>query len=139
MDLIRRNTDYAIRAMAHLAASYGKGPVSAAVIAADQEVSCALVSKVLQRLQKAGLVKSSMGARGGFELAREPRRTTLLEVIEAVQGKVSLNRCLVHGQACTRRKVCSVRPRLVRIQESLVETLDQTTLGELIAGKGAVA
>jgi Rrf2 family protein len=139
MDMIRRNTDYAIRAMSHLAVSYGDGPVSAATIAAGQDISYPLVSKLLQRLQEARLVASSMGVRGGFQLSRDPRHITLLEVIEAIQGKVSLNRCLVRTKACTRRRVCPVRPRLGGIQETLVEALRQTTLRDLVGQKGSAA
>jgi Rrf2 family iron-sulfur cluster assembly transcriptional regulator len=136
MDLIRRNTDYAIRAMSHLALSHGNGPVSAATIAAEQDISSQLVSKLLQRLQKARLVESSMGARGGFRLSRDPGRITLLEVIEAIQGQITLNRCLGRPKACGRQRVCSVRPRLGAIQETLMETLRQTRLSDLVGEKG---
>ena len=132
MDVIRRNTDYAIRAMSHLALSHGNGPVSAATIAAKQDISPQLVSKLLQRLQKVRLVESSMGARGGFQLSRDPGRINLLEVIEAIQGKITLNRCLVSAKACNRQKACPVRPRLGQVQKTLLGTLQQTTLKDLI-------
>jgi Rrf2 family iron-sulfur cluster assembly transcriptional regulator len=132
MDVIRRNTDYAIRAMSHLALSHGNGPVSAATIAAEQDISYQLVSKLLQRLQKARLVKSSMGVRGGFQLSRDPGCITLLEVIEAIQGKITLNRCLARPNACGRMKSCPVRPRLGQVQNTLLGTLQQTTLKDLI-------
>jgi len=139
MDMIRRNTDYAIRAMSLLAVSHGDAPVSAATIAAEQDISYPLVSKLLQRLQEARLVASSMGVRGGFRLSRDPRRITLLEVVEAIQGKVSLNRCLVSTKACTRWRVCPARRRLGPIQETLREALRQTTLRDLMAEKGTIA
>jgi Rrf2 family transcriptional regulator, iron-sulfur cluster assembly transcription factor len=131
VDVIRRNADYAIRAMAHLAAAHGSGPVSAATIAAEQDVSHHLASKLLQRLQKARLVESCMGVRGGFRLSRSPSEISLLDVIEAVQGKIALNRCLLGASACTRHKSCPVRGRLAQVQETLLSHLRQTSLEDL--------
>jgi len=135
MDVIRRNTDYAIRVMIHLAASFGNGPVSTAVIAAEEDCSYQLACKLLQKLQKARLVESCMGVKGGFRLSRDPSEISLLEVIEVIQGKVRLNRCLVSLKACGRQKVCPVRPKLVQVQETLLMTLQQTTLMDLIGEK----
>ena len=131
VDVIRRNTDYAIRAMTHLAVTCGEGPVSAATIAAEQDLSQHLASKLLQKLQKAKLVESCMGVKGGFRLSREPAQISLLDVIEAVQGKLALNRCLLSASACTRQKVCPVRSRLGEVQETLIGHLKQTTLQDL--------
>jgi Rrf2 family iron-sulfur cluster assembly transcriptional regulator len=132
VDVIRRNTDYAIRAMTRLAVACGEGPVSAATIAAEQDISHPLVSKLLQRLQKAKLVESCMGVRGGFRLSREPSQISLLDVIEAIQGKIALNRCLLSASACPRQKVCPVKGRLGEVQEALTGHLRQATLQDLV-------
>jgi Rrf2 family iron-sulfur cluster assembly transcriptional regulator len=135
VDVIRRNTDYAIRAMAHLASNSADAPVSAATIAAQQDISCQLASKLLQRLQKVGLVESCMGVKGGFRLGRGPAEISLLDVIEAIQGKIALNRCLRSAGACARHKVCPVRGRLGQAQQMVVDYLRKTTLKDL-AGPG---
>jgi Rrf2 family iron-sulfur cluster assembly transcriptional regulator len=135
MDFIRRNTDYAIRAVAHLATTPSHGPVSAATIAAEQEISYHLASKLLQRLQKGGLVESCMGVKGGFRLSRGPAEISLLDVVEAIQGKIALNRCLQSEFACSRRKVCPVRGHLGQVQQMVVDYLRKTTLRDL-AGPG---
>jgi len=132
VDVIRRNTDYAIRAMTHLTVSHGNGPVSAATIAAEQDISCQLVSKLLQRLQKARLVESSMGVMGGFQLSRDPSRISLLEVIEAIQGPIRLNRCLLRSKACTRQKACPVRAKLDEIQGTLLGDLGKMSLRDIV-------
>jgi Rrf2 family protein len=104
MDLIRRNTDYAIRAMVYLAKNRQKEPISARQISDGQNISYGLVCKLLQRLKKNKLVKSSMGPKGGFCLNREPSEINLLKIIETIQGPVSLNRCLLNADFCKRKK-----------------------------------
>src|SRR5512141_1353340 len=102
MDILRRNTDYALRLMISLARNYEHGSVSTRVLAQEQEVSYQLACKLMQRLHDARLVGSCMGPRGGFRLARAPGQISLLDVVEVIQGPVRLNRCLVGDCACPR-------------------------------------
>ena len=74
MDVLRRNTDYGLRMMAALAGHFGGELVSARQLAGTGHFSYELGCKILQKLNKAGLVKSSMGPKGGFTLSREPAR-----------------------------------------------------------------
>ncbi|MHC4242748.1 MAG: RrF2 family transcriptional regulator [Planctomycetota bacterium] len=131
MDVLRRNTDYALRAVVNLTAHYGNEPVSTKSIAVEEDISYQLACKLMQKLQKAGLVKSCMGPKGGFQLTREPAMISLIQVVEAIQGPISLNRCLLGINACTKQKGCSVRAKLIGLQESISGYLTDITLDEL--------
>jgi len=134
MDLIRRNTDYALRLTVALAAQYDAVRVlSARTLSKDNSVPYTLACKLLQKFQRAGFVKSVMGPRGGFALARRPSEITLLELIETIQGKLSVNRCLTGSLSCSLRQQCPLHPKLADIQEEIQRLLRNTTLAELVS------
>jgi len=135
MDIVRRNTDYALRAMVNLARNYSKGPVSSRTVSRQENVPYQLACKLMQKLNNAGLVTSYMGPKGGFGLSREPSKINLLEIIETVQNPISLNRCLLSKEICSRHKRCAVRPKLVELQKYIGNFLSNITLDELASGK----
>ena len=134
MDIVRRNTDYALRMMVHLARCYGSESVSCRAISDQQDVPYQLSCKLMQKLHNAGLVKSSMGSQGGFSLKKHPLKISLLDIIEAIQKTVCLNRCLLTVSACSRQKNCTVRPRLAGLQKYLSNFLNHIILAELAEG-----
>ncbi len=135
MDLVRRNTDYAVRLMVHLAKEYGQGPVSTRVAAKEEGVSYPLACKLMQKLHGSKLIDSCMGPKGGFALGRSPAEITLLEVVEAIQGPISINRCLLSSDACGRQEDCPVREKLAPVQENIRGGLGEITFADLCRGK----
>lgn len=131
MDIVRRNTDYALRAMLHLAGNSGSKAVSTRAIADSEDISYQLACKLMQRLNSAGLVKSSMGPKGGFTLSKDPAKINLLEIIVAVQGPVSVNRCLAEGLGCDRSPECPVSDMLDGLQEQIESYLKKATLDKI--------
>ena len=131
MDVVRRNTDYAARLMVHLAKHYGNGPISTRAAAADEQVPYQLACKLMQKLNNAKLVTSCMGPKGGFVLGTEPSKINLLEVVEAIQGPISMNRCVLSKDACSRATTCVVREKLTEIQKSMTRELAAISLDEL--------
>jgi Rrf2 family protein len=138
MDILRRNTDYALRLMLGLARHQeNDGSVSTRLLAEEQDVSYQLACKLMQQLHEAKLVCSCMGPKGGFRLRRRPAEINLLEIIEVVQGPLSLNRCLAKGGACSRSKVCPMRGKISELQGRMGEYLGGITLEELASSQGA--
>lgn len=131
MDIVRRNTDYALRMMVNLARNYEKGPESTRSVAIDEDVPYQLACKLMQRLSKAGFVESCMGAKGGYRLSKMPSQINILEIIETIQGPVSVNRCLLNLGSCKRQGDCPISSRLKGLQEHLNEYLSGINLDEL--------
>lgn len=134
MDILRRNTDYALRAMVHLASHYGGEKISTRIIAEQEGISYKLACKLMQKLHDAGLVESSMGPKGGFSLSREPGKINLLEIIEAIQGQMIVNRCLRKDEGCPRKSSCPLSPGLSILQNKITDYLSGVNLNEITKG-----
>ena len=91
---LTRQGDYAVRVMLDLAAHAQDAPIPRAQIQTRQDVPAAFLAKTVQALARAGLVRTRSGAHGGVTLNAPPEAVTLLQVIEAVEGPIRLNRCV---------------------------------------------
>ena len=132
MNIVRRDTDYALRAMVNLAENYGDGASSTKNISIEENISYQLACKLMQKLHDCRLVKSHMGSKGGFRLSRDPSKISLLEVIKAIQGPIRLNRCLLGRNVCPQYKRCKVRLKLAELNRSISSYLNDVTLDELV-------
>ncbi len=132
MDVLRRNTDYALRAMVNLARCFGKEAAPTRRIAEKEQIPYQLACKLMQKLHRTGLVESIMGPDGGFKLRRAPGKITLLQIINAVQGPVVLNRCLLASGACPQKKGCVVSRKLAGLQKHVEHYMSALTLRDLV-------
>ncbi|UCC86470.1 MAG: Rrf2 family transcriptional regulator [Anaerolineales bacterium] len=128
---ITRQADYAIRSMIHLAELPMNGRVSTASISEAQGIPLPFLTKVISRLATAGLVTTSRGMGGGVSLARRPEEVTLLQVVEAVDGPILLNHCLLRSGACERESFCAAHDVWSEIQERFVSELSAVTMQDL--------
>jgi Rrf2 family protein len=139
MNILRKNTDYALRMMGNLAGNYGQGSVSVRTLARREDVSYQFACKILQKLQGAGLVESAMGPAGGYRLCREPEKITMLDVIQTMQGNITVNRCTDKDDNCPRQANCPVNSVLSRLQRNVDEFFAKVTLKDLLdSGDGGV-
>ena len=132
MDVLRRNTDYALRMMVSLAKNFNSEPMSAKQLATEGNFSYQLSSKLLQKLHKAKLVTSIMGPRGGFVLNKEPSKITLMDIINPIQGCVRMNKCLLGGPGCEFKADCPINTKLSCLQLYIDGYLGGITLKELL-------
>lgn len=119
---IRRETDYAIRCVLYLCGA-GDKPVAVGEISDAMGIKKTFTAKILQKLVKSGLITSRKGSGGGFTIAKDPQRITLLDVIEAVEGALALNICVIDKKNCERSSFCPVHPVWFEIKSVLAESL----------------
>ncbi len=130
---ITRKGDYAIRGMVHLAGRPRDEVTLLREVSSAVDVPLALLAKIFQHLNKTGLVRSYRGAGGGFQLGRPAKDISLLEIIEAVDGPVSMNRCIVERGSCGREPFCSVHPVWRKMQQKFKSELGGISLRKLAA------
>ena len=132
--------EYGVRVMVDLARRGGADPVPLAEIAEFEGLPLAYLEHLVARLRRAGLVESRRGARGGYLLAREPAQITMAEVVEALEGRIAPIECissLPDGTIrCLRESdsehVCTSKVLWARVRASIVQTLEETTVADLI-------
>jgi Rrf2 family protein len=130
---LTRAADYAVRVMIHLAAPTTEGRVSLPALAQATAAPESFLSKVLQGLARAGLISSRRGQSGGFAIAPRGLQASMLEVIEAIDGPICLNVCLISGRACHRSARCSAHPVWVEAQRAMLAVLSAASIAQLAA------
>jgi len=133
---ISRRTDYGIRLIIDLACLPALERASTRQIAERQTVPAPFLAKIVSRLSLAGLVVTHRGAGGGVSLARPPSEISLLEVVEALDGPVKLNRCLTQPDACPQNSSCPVHPVWAEAQALVINLMAHTTFDDLASAAG---
>jgi Rrf2 family protein len=128
---ISRQTDYACRVILHLAMLPPSERVTAQDVAKKRLIPRALVRRVITQLSNAGLLTTTRGLNGGLELARPASEISLLDVVQAMEGPLALNACVINPQACPLMQVCSVHETWVHTREMLAAELSQSTFDKL--------
>lgn len=131
---LTRQGEYAIRTVYALAAREGQ-VMTQREIARLQDIPEAFLAKIAQALSRAGIVVNMRGAQGGMALARPAREITLRDVVEAVEGPVTLNECLKAPGSCARQQTCSVHPVWVRAQRAMLRELERVSFAQLVQGE----
>jgi Rrf2 family protein len=136
LDLTKRG-DYAIRAALALARTPTGERLSARRIAEEQRIPFQILPRIMTDLTRAGLVVSTSGRTGGYELARTRASISVLDVIEAVEGDAHRRRCVLRGGPCRVAGVCDLHAVFADAQDALLATLGMATLAGLADGRGA--
>jgi Rrf2 family transcriptional regulator, iron-sulfur cluster assembly transcription factor len=130
LDLTKRG-DYAIRATLALARTPAGERLSARRIAEEQRIPVQILPRIMTDLTRAGLVVSTPGRTGGYELARTRASISVLDVIEAVEGDAQRRRCVLRGGPCRPAGVCDVHAVFAGAQDALLAALGTATLDGL--------
>lgn len=135
MKLITRDTDYAIRALCFIAKSKND-KVSARELVKALRVPKAFLRKILQILNKKGVLKSYKGQGGGFKLALPATRIFLLNLMKIFQGPLELNQCTFKRVVCRDVKFCLVKKKIDNIQRLVTQELHNISIAALVEKGG---
>jgi FeS assembly SUF system regulator len=134
---ISKLTDYGTMVLACLASRPGERHTATAV-AEKTRLGLPTVSKLLKNLQRAGLVRSSRGAHGGYQLARPAARISAAAIIDAIEGPVAITECSGHHSTCDLELVCSTGTAWQRVNAAIRRSLEDLSLAQL-SGQETVA
>ena len=124
--------------MVQLGRRYGHGPASLAEIAMAEDLPRAYLEQLVTSLRDAGLVLSTRGARGGYELARPPEQIRMSEVLRALEGPIAPMICATDDLehiACDRTTRCTVNVLWIRVRDAITGTLDGMPLAALVPAR----
>ena len=130
MKLITKRADYAIRALCVMSKD-GQRTFSAFELARDLKIPGPFLRRILQILNKRGILKSYRGQGGGFILALSPKKIFLIDLIEVFQGPIKLNECLFKAKICPSVNSCILKRKVDGIEKFVVSALSSINIGSL--------
>ncbi len=125
---------YGVRAMFEIACGYPNSPVTIREISERQDVSVAYLEQILNRLRKAGLIKSIKGPGGGYLLSRKPEEISIAAILNELEGPVAITSCLNPEEGCVRVDSCVTHLLWKALGEQVEAFLQTITLRNLAAG-----
>ncbi len=133
---ITREGDYGIRSVLYLARQPFKKISFVNEISEEYKIPRSFLAKILQKLVKAKVVRSYRGVKGGFSLAKQARDISVLNVLEAIEGKLALNICLPDKKLCNFSRHCPVSAVWATAQSKVVEVLNKSNFEDMASYKG---
>jgi Rrf2 family protein len=129
---ITRQADYALRATVEVARLPYGDRAPTATIATRQQIPLPFLAKIVSQLVVRGILEATRGASGGVSLARPAETITMLEVIEAIDGPIMINRCTRDPSVCDLSVSCPFCEIFTETQQQLVRRLGGTSLADIV-------
>jgi Rrf2 family protein len=136
---ITHQADYAVRAVWHVARLGDHVRVATAQIARDQHIPLTFLAKIVPQLSAVGVLRATRGAHGGVSLGRPAASISLLDVVEAIDGPITVSECTTHPDLCPLEATCAVREVWCEARTDLVRRLAQTSFEQLVERSRAEA
>jgi Rrf2 family protein len=127
-----RKGDYSVRAVLDIARHNGNRR-KAREIATEMDIPNRYLTQILANLVQHGLLEAVAGPTGGYVLARQPGDVSLLEVVEAAEGPIALDVCVLQGGPCSWENTCPVHIPWARAQNAMAEQLSTTSLADVVS------
>lgn len=135
--MLSQTAEYALRAVVAIAQRPRGEPIGAAKLASDLDIPQNYLSKTLHQLARAGVLESSRGKAGGFQLARPAGRIALLDVVTPFDDISGKRACLMGRSVCSDHTACAAHSRWKAVGEKTAEFFRGTTVADLMAERPA--
>ncbi len=129
--LYSRPCEYALRALTYLSSQEENTLSRVHEIAESEDLPAPFLAKLLQQLARTGILTSVKGPKGGFGLARRPGEISLIEIVSAVDGTESFNRCAVGLAECSDTAPCPLHDTWKPLRTQITDYLTEQTLADL--------
>jgi Rrf2 family transcriptional regulator, cysteine metabolism repressor len=124
---------YGVKAMFELALNYGNEPLSIKAIAEKQSISEYYLEQLFGNLRKAGLIKSSRGAMGGYTLSRPPAEISAADILNVLEGPIEISECITDEEMnCSNADYCATRLLWIKISSSVNDVINSVTLQDMV-------
>jgi Rrf2 family cysteine metabolism transcriptional repressor len=137
---LSRRSEYGIRALVDLVRHAGDEPIALAALAQRNKLPAKFLEQIMATLKHAGVVRTTLGARGGYAIAADPTVVTVGRVIRLLDGALAPLGCVslryYEPCSCTDEATCPLRDVMLDVRDAMLEILDNETLAELAARPG---
>ena len=135
MKLLTKDTDYAVRAIVHIARN-SDVYTSSRRIAEAEGIPLQFLRAILRTLTREGIIVAREGARGGVKLKARPRDVRVSDIIKIFQGDIELSECMFRKRLCSKRSTCVLRARIKAIEKMVSREFEKVTIATLINDLG---
>jgi len=132
MSLINRNTDYATRAICFMAKKHNQR-LSVDDLVRHLKIPRPFLRKILQILNKKGILKSYKGKGGGFLLKQSPEKIFLIDLINIFQGRLKIKECFLGDKICPKVRSCPLGHKLKDIEDYVIRQLKSLNVASLLS------
>ena len=137
---LSRRSEYGLRALVDLIRHEGAGPVALASLAERNRLPAKFLEQIMSTLRHAGIVRTTLGAHGGYTIAADPTTVTIGRVIRLLDGALAPLGCVslryYEKCSCADEATCPLRDVMLDVRDAMLEVLDKETLAELAARPG---
>jgi Rrf2 family protein len=132
--LLSKSAEYGIRAVLYIASNQNK-LIALRDISKELKVPHHFLAKIVQKLVKAGIIKSKKGKKGGLRLGKKPSKLKIIEVISIIDGEAIFKECVLGLPDCSDKKPCAVHTYWKNIRDEIIKMFSERTIQELIEGE----
>jgi len=137
---LSRRSEYGLRALIDLVRNDAAGPIPLAVLAERNNLPPKFLEQIMAILKRAAIVRTTLGAHGGYAMAEDPARISIGRVIRLLDGALAPLSCVslryYERCSCPDEATCALRDVMLDVRDNILEILDRQTLSQLAGRRG---